>query len=301
MIINRDIGFFSLLFSCEGSIVIPISGKILGGIVAGFVASIMSYYEHPLQYDFTVFTVFGVALSLFLGFRNKACYDRWWEGRKQWGAYVIAVRNLGRMLNTVAKDSPETTQILHLISAHAHALRHQLRGDKSAVAIRDRLLPPDSAGAIITSRNPADALLNEASLCLGRLHASGDIDSIQQLGIHNHISEIGFVQGACERIQTTPLPFPYVLLVHRTVVAYILLTPFALVQTCGWFTPLLMGIISYFFFGLEEISSQLMMPFTTSVHALSLEALCRTIDISINMALGEPQEEPLKPHGSVLM
>ena len=33
----------------------------------------------------TPFSVMGVALSLFLGFRNNAAYDRWWEARKLWG------------------------------------------------------------------------------------------------------------------------------------------------------------------------------------------------------------------------
>ena len=45
---------------------------------------------------FAPFTALGVAISLFLGFRNNACYDRWWEGRNQWGKQLIVIRNLGR-------------------------------------------------------------------------------------------------------------------------------------------------------------------------------------------------------------
>ena len=40
----------------------------------------------PLKHvNATPFAVFGVALSLFLGFRNNAAYDRWWEARRLWG------------------------------------------------------------------------------------------------------------------------------------------------------------------------------------------------------------------------
>lgn len=28
------------------------------------------------------FTLIGIALSIFMSFRNSACYDRWWEARK---------------------------------------------------------------------------------------------------------------------------------------------------------------------------------------------------------------------------
>jgi putative membrane protein len=37
------------------------------------------------QIGATPFTLIGLALSIFMSFRNNACYDRWWEGRKQWG------------------------------------------------------------------------------------------------------------------------------------------------------------------------------------------------------------------------
>ena len=30
------------------------------------------------------FTLLGIALSIFLGFRNSACYDRWWEAGGTW-------------------------------------------------------------------------------------------------------------------------------------------------------------------------------------------------------------------------
>jgi putative membrane protein len=43
------------------------------------------------------FTLLGVALSIFLGFRNSACYDRWWEARRQLGALVAESRSFARI------------------------------------------------------------------------------------------------------------------------------------------------------------------------------------------------------------
>jgi putative membrane protein len=76
MIIHQSRDFMSLLLSLEGSIVPIILPKVLMGVVFGLAASVLVFYGYPLPYDFTSFTVFGVALSLFLGFRNNACYDR---------------------------------------------------------------------------------------------------------------------------------------------------------------------------------------------------------------------------------
>jgi putative membrane protein len=215
---------------------------------------------------------------------------------------IIATRNLGRSLNTVAPGSEETRTVVHYSSAHAHALRHQLRGDTSACINRDSYIPAEIVDSIAQSPNPADAVLNECSKILHRLQQDPKaIDSIQANMVHRHLSEMAFVQGACERIKNTPVPFPYELLVHRTVTLYILLAPFAIAKASGWFTPLLMGIISYVFFGLDEVSHQLMNPFSGHSQTLPLEAMCRTIDISSAMALGDPPLENLLPVGSVLM
>ncbi|HLM48694.1 MAG TPA: bestrophin family ion channel, partial [Myxococcaceae bacterium] len=44
------------------------------------------------------FQIAGVALAIFLGFRNNSSYDRWWEGRKLWGGIVNQSRSLGRQV-----------------------------------------------------------------------------------------------------------------------------------------------------------------------------------------------------------
>ena len=49
-------------------------------------------------------TVLGVALSLFLGFRNNAAYDRWWEARKLWGGLLADMRSLAREVEVFLAD-----------------------------------------------------------------------------------------------------------------------------------------------------------------------------------------------------
>ncbi|MCH5599922.1 bestrophin family protein [Niabella ginsengisoli] len=49
-------------------------------------------------------SLLGFAISLVLVFRTNTAYDRWWEGRKLWGALVNNSRNLALKLSVVLKE-----------------------------------------------------------------------------------------------------------------------------------------------------------------------------------------------------
>lgn len=62
----------------------------------------------------------------FLGFRNNACYDRWWEGRKLWGALVANTRHLSRDSHFLAPNERES--LLYQMLLFVAILRDRLRG-----------------------------------------------------------------------------------------------------------------------------------------------------------------------------
>uniref|UniRef100_UPI0020907FFE bestrophin family protein n=1 Tax=Acinetobacter oleivorans TaxID=1148157 RepID=UPI0020907FFE len=61
------------------------------------------------------FTLIGVVLSIFLGFKNTACYDRWWEARKLWGVLAVITCTFSGCLQmfppTVAEVNPGVYQL----------------------------------------------------------------------------------------------------------------------------------------------------------------------------------------------
>jgi putative membrane protein len=61
------------------------------------------------------------------------------------------------------------------------------------------------------------------------------------------------IQTACERLRSTPTPFTYTLLLHRTAWLFCLLLPFGLVSTLGLITPVPTAIVAYAFFGLDAL------------------------------------------------
>eukprot|EP00802_Teleaulax_amphioxeia_P021247 Tamp_21589.p1 GENE.Tamp_21589~~Tamp_21589.p1 ORF type:complete len:125 (-),score=19.58 Tamp_21589:575-949(-) len=103
------------------------------------------------------------------------------------------------------------------------------------------------------------------------------LDSILVIAINEKLDKLGEVQGACERLANTPLPFPYTLLVHRTALLYILLAPLAMAQDMGYYTALFNAILAYTFFGLDELARQLETPFGEEQQCLALDAICRIV------------------------
>ena len=66
------------------------------------------------------------------------------------------------------------------------------------------------------------------------------------------LDEVGKSVGGCERILSTPIPFSYSVLLHRTVYAYCVLLPFGLVDSTEFFTPLICVFISYTLIALKR-------------------------------------------------
>ena len=318
MIIRPHPTAFDLLFNCTGSVVPAVMPRILLAAALGAVAAFLrvelegSQIDEATRFEFGPFTALGVAISLFLGFRNNASYERWWEGRKQWGAQLIAVRDFARLLAALKVNPQDRRALVRLTVAHTHAMRVQQRAmwadghqrirrlspDEDPLAERNSFLEPAEQAYLLEKRNPADAILGMASARLGALHKMGSLDSYSVVAASQLLDVLSGVQGACERIANTPLPFPYVLLVARTSLFYVALAPFAMAEQMGWWTPLFNALLAYTFFGLDELARQLETPFGEEPQCLALGAVCRTIEIAAAEALGDAPPLPLKPNAN---
>jgi len=90
MIVRPRPSAFGLLFILRGSIVPMIAPRVLVVLVFSAIVAGLHHAapQHFRELTPAPFTLLGLALSIFLGFRNNACYERWWEGRRQWGQLV---------------------------------------------------------------------------------------------------------------------------------------------------------------------------------------------------------------------
>ena len=84
MIIRDKTNSFALLFAWHGTILPKV---FLALMMVVFISTTLVYlsvhhYVSVPEVPAIGFTVFGVILSIFMSFRNTACYERWWEGRQ---------------------------------------------------------------------------------------------------------------------------------------------------------------------------------------------------------------------------
>jgi len=294
MIVRTRPNLLTLLFTLRGSILPRVAPK-LAGIVAVSCAVVWAESRWPELFPITAgvtpFTVVGLALSIFLSFRNNACYERWWEARKHWGNLIGEVRNLARALPALLPEREAAVQLRRL-SAFAHGLHARLRSLDEAAAV-DRMSP----GSDLSGPNPTDSVLAAITRDLALLTRGGQLSDIQFGILEARIDALSGVHTACERLANTPLPFAYTLLVYRTAWLYCLLLPVGLTGSLGWATPVVVALVAYTFFGLDALGDELEEPFGTEPNDLPLDALVRAVDRIVHHALDEPMPEALAPDG----
>lgn len=299
MIVRPRPGPLALMFIVRGTILTSIYPQMLSLLLFSLLVQITYFQEWlalpPLSS--APFALLGVAMSVFLGFRNNAAYSRWWEGRMQWGQMVHEVRSLARTSECLLYEETEgRREMLNWVAAYFHSLRGQLRDPDSSYDL-STWLSADNAGKAKKHSNVPDYCLREAGRVLGRLYRAQKLDSIGMQMLNNHLSSLAGIQASCERLSNTPLPFPYIVLTHRIAYVYCYILPFGLVGSMGWLTAVITLLLGYTFFGLDALSAQLEEPFGTDANALALDALCRTNEISICESLGDTPPAPLKARG----
>jgi putative membrane protein len=248
-------------------------------------------WGHKIAIGAIPFTLMGLPLAIFLGFRNNAAYDRYWEGRKQWGELVLRSRSLARQCLSLVDDGAQRARMMRRAIAYAHALRHRLRQSDPAADVAP-WLEQDEWQRVRGLPNLPHALMLEMGADLGTLLRERRIEPCLAPSVDASLAAMTGVAAACERIQGTPIPFSYSLLLHRTAYLYCVLLPFGLVDAIGDLTPLVTLLVAYTFFGLDALGDEIEEPFGMSDHDLPLEAICRTIEIDLRTALGDATLPP---------
>lgn len=297
MILRDPPNHLKLFFIMQGSIVPRIAPLI--GLVTGFALLVVQVdrFVLPLPHISLAATgVFGIALSLFLGFRNNAAYERWWEARRLWGGLVADMRSLGRESDLFLSEETLRRRFLRCAVLFIHLHRFALRGPGDTKVLELWAgTDPDLA-----SLDTPCAALNAANRSLCEAAKKGHVDGFGMKALSERLASISLAQAGCERIRVTPLPFVYSLLVLRTSWLYCLAVPFALIEGTGIIAPVFAAVIAYVFFGLAAVTEELEHPFADRAHGLPLAAMSRIIEIALAERIGEPVPEPLKPQNGLL-
>lgn len=253
------------------------------------------------------FQLVGVALSIFIGFRNNAAYDRWWEGRKLWGALINTSRSITRQILTMISEVPDgrtlsteeraeirtlQSELVRRVIAFAHALRLQLR-DIDDLSDLAPFLSAEELVVLKTESNRPSAISKGTAERVMQAWSRGWIHPLHVSVLEQSLNTLTDIQGGCERIKSSPIPFSYTTLTHRIVAFYCYGLPFGLVHDVGMLTPVVVLVVSYAFFGLDTIGDEIEQPFGTDDNDLPLDAMARLIEVNLRQRIGETNLPPL--------
>ena len=293
MIVLQKPNAFKILFTLRGSIIPHIYRQVLFIIL---MSTIISAVQHWIPSSFSSYsaaplTLLGIALSLFLGFRNNASYQRWWEARILWGQLVYESRSFTRQVMSFVDDKAESglevqRTMVNLAIAFTHALRHRLRNTPPWQDV-DKFIPPEHYVSARQAGNLPEYILRLLGQQLKQCRQKNLTSDLMIQNMDERLTSLTVVLSACERIHNTPLPLAYTLLVHRTTYLYCFMLPFGLATSLGWVTPLVCGVIAYTFFGLDALNEEIADPFGEAANHLPLTTLSRMIERNLLEALGE--------------
>ena len=294
-----------MLFVMQGSyfkrLIVP---QVLLFIFSFFIYFYQTHIAtEPVPLNPSVFAILGISLAIFHGFCNNAAYDRFWEGRKLWGTLVWLSRNIARQVMTLPNVSMAEKQafIRHQI-AFVHSLRQQLRAEDNTANLQ-RLLTVEEQQAVVGQNFIALRLTQIMGQMLANWQAEQKIDVWQWQSLDNTLGEIAHIQAGCERINNTPIPYAYFVLLHRTVYLYCFMLPFGLGNAIGWVTPFVVSFVGYTFMALNEIVDEISEPFGTGENELPLGMMCDTIETQLAMLSHQqfaPEQKPQVPANVVI-
>lgn len=292
MIVRPPLHWARMLFVWRGSVVPQILPRLAVFFAWGCV--VVAVHERwgplPLGSGAGSLGLVGVALAIFLGFRNSTSYARFWEGRTLWGSLLNVVRSFVRQAMTMPTPALSPEERLYVVRwcvQLTRSLHRQLRREETAEAA-----PVEALAAEIKDRvYPAAWATRRLGAFVHALRREGRITDLLATAMEHNLDRLSDIIGGCERIATTPIPYVYSVLLHRTVYVYAALLPIALVDTLGRSTPWMALFVSYTFIALDRVTAELEDPFGVEPNDLPLDALTRTIE----RAACELADEPVRP------
>ena len=288
MVVRPKLHWLRMLFVLRGSVLPEIAPRLIATtLFAVLVVWLHGYIGGwKVSLNFVPFSLIGLSLAIFLGFRNSTGYARYWEARTLWGVLLIDTRSLTRQALTLCDQPAQATRLALRLCAFVHALRHQLRGT-AARADLQLFLPPADCERVLNARFPASVALLLVGEWLGERLRAGEVNPAIVPAFEQTLARLGTALGGCERIASNPIPFTYSVIIHRSVYLYCLLLPFGLLDAIGVMTPVIVCFVAYTFFALEALGAEIEDPFGTEPNDLPLTFLAHATEASVLELVGQ--------------
>ncbi|MFO0806817.1 MAG: bestrophin family ion channel [Gemmataceae bacterium] len=237
------------------------------------------HLERPVWAD-QVGVVNALVVGVLVGFRTKAAYDRWWEGRILWGELTNQSRNLCLKSDAfVNLTGAERAELAKLVAGFPIALMRHLR---STVKLQE---VPGFESEAANPRHVPAWIAEQIIAIIGTWRNDGRLDGHRHQMLDLHTSAFMNVCGACERIRGTPLPGAFLALLRHGLILGFLAAPWHLAASLGAWAIVVQAVLVYFLFGIELTAEEVEQPFAFDPNDLPLEKYCENIAKSANEIL----------------
>jgi putative membrane protein len=225
-------------------------------------------------------SLLGFVISMLLVFRTNTAYDRWWEGRKQWGMLMNNSRNLALKINGLLGEDHihEKEFYKSMIPNYAYSLKNHLRGKyvsaefedthfmtRSDINIEDHI--PNQIAAAIFARTIS-------------LQRKGVLLPEHVILLNPELEAFTNICGACERIKNTPIPLSYSSFIKKFIFSYCLTLPIGYVFSLHFLIIPFVMFVFYILASLEVIAEEIEDPFGEDSNDLPIERICNGIRTS---------------------
>ena len=230
-------------------------------------------YKHTMAFHSLV----GFVISLLLVFRTNTAYDRWWEGRKQWGALVNNTRNLAIKLSVkIPKEDTSRRSLMRiLITNYVFAMKEHLR--KGVIPDELEEHPEFDKESALQNEHVPNAIAQKLYMEIMQLREDEVITDEQLIVIDQEYKSLTDIIGACERIKKTPIPFSYNAFIKKFIFVYVVSLPFGAITSFGYATIFITVFLFYILASLEIIAEEIEDPFGTDANDLPTDNLSETI------------------------
>lgn len=222
----------------------------------------------------------GFVISLLLVFRTNTAYDRWWEGRKLWGALVNNSRNLALKLAAILKYEEDVAFFRNLIPNYAFVLNLHLKDEATSQQLNENLVidldqdkhRPNQVAKLMFER-------------INLLYIDKKITGDQLIILNEELKSFTDICGACERIKNTPIPYSYSAFLKKFIFFYVMTLPFGYSFSLGYYVVPVVVFIFYVLASLELIAEEIEEPFGTDENDLPTEIISENIKRHVNELL----------------
>jgi putative membrane protein len=214
---------------------------------------------------------------MLLVFRTNTAYERWWEGRKLWGALVNNTRNLAIKLNVYIPEEHKELreQFRILITNYVVAVKEHLRsGVKFDEFEHTGMLTIDEMKKANHVPNKiASALFFE----LNQLSERKILTEEKMIVLNAEFQSLTDITGGCERIRNTPIPYSYSMFLKKFIFIYVITMPFGFVTDFKYWTILVVIFVFYVLASLELIAEEIEDPFGKDANDLPTDDIAGRI------------------------